>query len=75
MHHYLLTFEDEGGQDNRTLVSASSRDEAIALWRSTRDEEPQLEALISVWELPPIADQPTVHFWLSGATWIDYERD
>jgi hypothetical protein len=51
-----LTFEDEGGEDNRTLVSASSLDEAIALWLSTGDEGHRLEALTSVWELPPIAD-------------------
>ena len=62
MHQYLITFEQEG-EENQTLVSAASREAAIELWLGTGDESHVREALETVVELPPVADQPTVHDW------------
>jgi hypothetical protein len=63
MHHYLITYEITGTDTvgvYHTLVSAGSRDEAVALWEATGDEAKTLE---SVWQLPAVADTPRVHFW------------
>jgi hypothetical protein len=62
MHHYLITEMFRAAARRREgithlLVSASSEQEAVALFKA----KGYAPVKYYVWELPPVADEPTIH--------------